>query len=158
MRMSVHILTSAHHQSHHARRLQHCFEIMNGCCDHMSPPCRRHWHALRHMLRHRRHWRCTAACIPLLHASLCCSQADASKSDLQLTPNQHALMWRASILCSHESIDKKGWAFLLPTVSAEDAKKHFPDMHSCKVCASSITPPQHASLKRLSTWLQNVMA
>ena len=34
---------------------------------------------------------------------------------------------------NHESIDKKGWAFLLPTVSEEDAKKHFPDHHSCKV-------------------------
>lgn len=34
---------------------------------------------------------------------------------------------------NHESIDKKGWAFLLPTVTDEDAKKHFPDHHSCKV-------------------------
>ncbi|CAL5219368.1 g1188 [Coccomyxa viridis] len=34
---------------------------------------------------------------------------------------------------NHESINKKGWAFLLPTVTPEDAKKHFPDHHSCKV-------------------------
>ena len=35
--------------------------------------------------------------------------------------------------CNHDSIGKKGWAFLLPTVTPEDAKKHFPDHHSCKV-------------------------
>ena len=35
---------------------------------------------------------------------------------------------------NHESIDKKGWAFLLPTVTDEDAKRHFPDHHSCEVC------------------------
>lgn len=34
---------------------------------------------------------------------------------------------------NHDSIGKKGWAFLLPTVSPEDAKLHFPDHHSCKV-------------------------
>ena len=42
---------------------------------------------------------------------------------------------------NHESIDKKGWAFLLPTVSEEDAKKHFPDHHSCKVGSASKAPP-----------------
>ena len=39
----------------------------------------------------------------------------------------------ANCTINHESIDKKSWAFLLPTVSEEDAKKHFPDHHSCKV-------------------------
>ena len=34
---------------------------------------------------------------------------------------------------NHDSIGKKGWAFLLPTVTPEDAKLHFPDHHSCKV-------------------------
>ncbi|KAA6427155.1 MAG: glutathione peroxidase, partial [Trebouxia sp. A1-2] len=34
---------------------------------------------------------------------------------------------------NHDSIGKKGWAFLLPTVTPEDAKTHFPDHHSCKV-------------------------
>ncbi|KAK9856833.1 hypothetical protein WJX84_011901 [Apatococcus fuscideae] len=34
---------------------------------------------------------------------------------------------------NHDSIGKKGWAFLLPTVTPEDAKKHFPDMHTCQV-------------------------
>ena len=34
---------------------------------------------------------------------------------------------------NHDSINKKGWAFLLPTVTPEDAKKHFPNHHSCKV-------------------------
>ena len=35
---------------------------------------------------------------------------------------------------NHDSIGKKGWAFLLPTVTPEDAKLHFPDHHSCQVC------------------------
>ena len=35
--------------------------------------------------------------------------------------------------CSHESIGKKGWAFLLPTVSKDDAAQHFPDHHTCQV-------------------------
>ncbi len=39
---------------------------------------------------------------------------------------------------NHDSIGKKGWAFLLPTVTPEDAKTHFPDHHSCKVCCHSV--------------------
>ena len=46
-------------------------------------------------------------------------------STLQATP--------ANWPYNHDSIGKKGWAFLLPTVTPEDAKKHFPDHHSCKV-------------------------
>jgi 1-Cys peroxiredoxin 6 len=34
---------------------------------------------------------------------------------------------------NHESIGKKGWAFLLPTVTPEDAAMHFPGHHSCVV-------------------------
>ncbi|KAL3132699.1 hypothetical protein ABBQ32_009209 [Trebouxia sp. C0010 RCD-2024] len=34
---------------------------------------------------------------------------------------------------NHDSIGKKGWAFLLPTVTPEDAKLHFPGHHSCQV-------------------------
>ena len=30
--------------------------------------------------------------------------------------------------------EHQGWAFLLPTVTPEDAKSHFPDHVSCKVC------------------------
>lgn len=48
---------------------------------------------------------------------------------------------------NHDSIGKKGWAFLLPTVTPEDAKTHFPDHHSCKVHTTSM----HASCSD-STW------
>lgn len=34
---------------------------------------------------------------------------------------------------NHESIGKKGQAFLLPTVTPEDAKKYFPDHSTCTV-------------------------
>ena len=39
---------------------------------------------------------------------------------------------------NHDSIGKKGWAFLLPTVTPEDANMHFPDHHSCKVISKSV--------------------
>ncbi len=41
---------------------------------------------------------------------------------------------------NHDSIGKKGWAFLLPTVTPEDAKTYFPDCHTCKVCACPFPP------------------
>ncbi|CEM38360.1 unnamed protein product [Vitrella brassicaformis CCMP3155] len=34
---------------------------------------------------------------------------------------------------NHENIGKRGWVFLLPTVTEEDQKKHFPMCHTCKV-------------------------
>jgi len=34
---------------------------------------------------------------------------------------------------NHESINAKGWAFLLPTVTPDDADKHFPDKMHCSV-------------------------
>ena len=51
---------------------------------------------------------------------------------LQLSA-KHSVATPANWPNNHESIDKKGWAFLLPTVTPEDAQKHFPGHHSCKV-------------------------
>ena len=53
-----------------------------------------------------------------------------------LVLGRRALIDQDSVIAgplNHESIDKKGWAFLLPTVTPEDAAKHFPGHHSCKV-------------------------
>ena len=51
---------------------------------------------------------------------------------LQLSA-KHSVATPANWPNNHESIDKKGWAFLLPTVTPEDAQKHFPGYHACKV-------------------------
>jgi len=51
---------------------------------------------------------------------------------LQLSA-KHSVATPANWPYNHDSIGKKGWAFLLPTVTPEDAKLHFPDHHSCKV-------------------------
>lgn len=51
---------------------------------------------------------------------------------LQLSA-KHSVATPANWPHNHESIGKKGWAFLLPTVSADDAKQHFPDLHLCEV-------------------------
>ena len=61
---------------------------------------------------------------------------------------------------NHDSIGKKGWAFLLPTVTPEDAKLHFPGHHTCKVAirrpaALICDKRQQASQyrrKKLSDW------
>ena len=34
---------------------------------------------------------------------------------------------------NHGGIGRKGWAFLLPTITDEDAEKHFPDHFTCEV-------------------------
>ena len=80
----------------------------------------------------------------LQHILFCCppcsvqSASDTSKSKLaNLTMQATPANWPYN----HDSIGKKGWAFLLPTVSPEDAKLHFPDHHSCKVTITS--PAQH---------------
>lgn len=76
------------------------------------------------------------------HDGPVCSAVLYSKPGILLeTPLEHLLRGVGAILQAtpanwpnnHESIGKKGWAFLLPTVTVEDAKKHFPDYHSCKV-------------------------
>lgn len=51
---------------------------------------------------------------------------------LQLSA-KHSVATPANWPYNHDSIGKKGWAFLLPTVTPEDAKLHFPDHHSCAV-------------------------
>lgn len=51
---------------------------------------------------------------------------------LQLSA-KHSVATPANWPNNHDSIGKKGWSFILPTVTPEDAKKHFPDHHTCKV-------------------------
>ncbi|KAK9805880.1 hypothetical protein WJX73_000499 [Symbiochloris irregularis] len=51
---------------------------------------------------------------------------------LQLSA-KHSVATPANWPNNHESIGKKGWAFLLPTVSPADAQQYFPDHHTCKV-------------------------
>lgn len=53
---------------------------------------------------------------------------------------------------NHESIGKKGWAFLLPTVTPEDARLHFPDHHSCKVCQQLCTTHSVAHVDAAFSW------
>ena len=40
---------------------------------------------------------------------------------------------------NHQGKEHAGWAFLLPTVTPEDAKTHFPDHVSCKVRLRSLS-------------------
>ena len=51
---------------------------------------------------------------------------------------------------NHDSIGKKGWAFLLPTVTPEDARTNFPDHHSCKVHPGSVLWTNYTLLLQLS--------
>ena len=60
---------------------------------------------------------------------------------LQLSA-KHSVATPANWPNNHDSINKKGWAFLLPTVTPEDAEKHFPGYHACKVVPLLYQPPQ----------------
>ena len=51
---------------------------------------------------------------------------------LQLTA-EHSCATPADWPNNHESIGMKGSVFLLPTVTPEDADKHFPEYHACSV-------------------------
>ena len=75
-----------------------------------------------------------------LHYMLfCCPPCPVSNSDTSKSKMANLIMQAtpANWPYNHDSIGKKGWAFLLPTVSPEDAQLHFPDHHSCKVTIAS---------------------
>jgi len=63
---------------------------------------------------------------------------------LQLSA-KHSVATPANWPNNHESIGKKGWLFLLPTVSKEDADEFFPKHETCKVPSGidylRLTPP-----------------